>query len=961
MGFNSLQEDDANRTKAMFREILDSIPTNGTAHSYQGRELFFEFLHYLKGWPVWNAFNGFTSFDASKETADVNINPGHRALWESKPHIRPMVKGFAPDLEIIEGWDLDQEVAGTSQDPQGSYISPLGPESICAKIFTVNFMFGPSTQDDGPNDSQAEIERRTGLGRNCQGVQCQFSNMIRYLNTTDLAPSIDGDQKVVSYFLSRPQPSGNLHPALWEYAKAGGTVAPLALSDDPEEIVAALTEVIKQILSISTTFTAAALPVNSFDRSQVLSDVFLALFQPTDHIANKYWWGNVKKLKLQGIDTIGEEVVLVDANNQPAIAPDGRIKFGALTFWTEQSGFDVQDPSRDPDENAEKGSDGRSVNRGGSGHKTPGFLGAGPGIANSPGPRRMFYDSGAGALSPLDATSLVASDLRDHIGAPDDDEALSVIQFMRGIAPGSGSDADPPVTLDWMFGSAMHSRPLPVNYGARNSHTKQNPLIYVAVGGNDGALRFIRNTDSGGNQLGREAWAFVPTEVMSNVRRTVREDGALLTGESTVYGFDGAPTLYVEGDVEGTIVSDSRAIIYAGLRRGGSAYYAIDVSDPENPELIWRIVGGENPSHPDFAELGLTFSQPRVGKVNFGGSNGIRPVVVFGGGYDRIYDQRSDIPTGVKGRGIYVVDGLTGELVKHITHPDMSDSIPSTVTVVDTVNDGLLDRMYVGDLGGRVWRVDMTPAGGPDDWRVSLLADLGRYAEYAPAGGAADRRFFHAPDVVLSKTQYQQLDGTMTTVEFDAVLIGSGDRENPLDDVAGPLLPQNWFFMIRDYNTAVLSESDDTAHNLGDFLDVTANTGTLVPQGGAGWALQLTVPGEKSLATPLTLAGIVYFTTYLPPGATASSVCGPAEGSGRLYTVSLQNANPPRNRDGIIVDTDELDPDLRFDTLKSGGIPAEVVLIPQVGKVMRPDFELLTPPFSTRWRTYWYVQEDPVQ
>ena len=976
MGFNSLEEEDGNGTKAMFREILASIPSHAN-HPYQGRELFFEFLSYLKGWPVWNSFNGFQSFDDNTNSANINVDPEHSGRWNdplTRPvlHGRPLVRGFAPDLEVIEGWEIEDQNAGTYvgtyQNRQGTYRSPLGPNNECAKIFTINFMFGVSQQDDGPSDSQEEIQLRTGLPDKCSagvwGQQCQFGTMINHLHTADVAPDVEGHQGVTSYFLSQPNRAGNFPSGMGEYAKWGGTVAPRALSDDPEELVAVLTEIIKEILSISTTFTAAALPVNSFDRSQVLSDVFLALFQPTEQYANRYWWGNIKKLKLQGIDPIGEQVALVDANDQPAIAADGRIRFDALTYWTDPNGFDVQTPERDPDENAVVGKDGRSVNRGGAGQRIPDFLGAGPGMQNSPGPRRMFYDSGPSSLAPLDATESVASLLLADIGAASEAEALDVIKFMRGGTP--ALELDEPVTLEWMFGSAMHSRPLPVNYGARGLHSEQNPLIYVAAGSNDGALRFIRNTDGSGNQLGREAWAFVPTEVMDNVRRTVR-GGELLTGESTVYGFDGPPTLYVEGDVDGTIVEDSTAIIYAGLRRGGSAYYAIDVSDPENPELLWRIVGGENPSHPDFAGLALTFSQPRVGKANVG-AKGIQPVVVFGGGYDRIYDQRSVVPgggdNGIKGKGIYVVDAKTGELIKHITHEEMFDSIPSNVTAVDTTNDGLLDRIYVGDLGGRVWRIDM--AGEPSEWMASILADVGRHAGNDPAGGSSDRRFFHAPDVVLSKTQYQQVDGTVETVEFDAVLIGSGDRENPLDQATNPR-PENWFFMIRDYNTAALSTADvedpgfPSQYILGNFMDVTSNTGELVPKGGAGWALQLTVPGEKSLATPLTLAGRVYFTTYLPPGPGSATVCGPAEGSGRLYTVSLQNANPPRNLDGIIVDTDKLDPDLRFDPLKSGGIPAEVVLIPQVGKVMRPDFELLTPPFSTRWRTYWYVQEDPVQ
>ena len=50
------------------------------------------------------------------------------------------------------------------------------------------------------------------------------------------------------------------------------------------------------------------------------------------------------------------------------------------------------------------------------------------------------------------------------------------------------------------------------------------------------------------------------------------------------------------------ILSDSgdHVYLYTGMRRGGSNYYALDVTDRNNPELLWTIQGGSG----DFAELG---------------------------------------------------------------------------------------------------------------------------------------------------------------------------------------------------------------------------------------------------------------------------------------------------------------------------------------------------------------------
>ena len=38
---------------------------------------------------------------------------------------------------------------------------------------------------------------------------------------------------------------------------------------------------------------------------------------------------------------------------------------------------------------------------------------------------------------------------------------------------------------------------------------------------------------------------------------------------------------------------------------------------------------------------------------------------------------------------------------------EMNNSIPSRITVVDIDGNKFADRMYVGDMGGRVWRFDI--------------------------------------------------------------------------------------------------------------------------------------------------------------------------------------------------------------------------------------------------------------
>ena len=64
MGFEPFEVGDGNGAKQRFHDILDSMPMphGKVSHSYQGKELFFEFFRYLTGQGVYNAHNGYTDY-----------------------------------------------------------------------------------------------------------------------------------------------------------------------------------------------------------------------------------------------------------------------------------------------------------------------------------------------------------------------------------------------------------------------------------------------------------------------------------------------------------------------------------------------------------------------------------------------------------------------------------------------------------------------------------------------------------------------------------------------------------------------------------------------------------------------------------------------------------------------------------------------------------------------------------
>jgi type IV pilus assembly protein PilY1 len=769
---------------------------------------------------------------------------------------------------------------------------------------------------------------------------------------------IAGTQNVISYFLVDSQ---HRNETTNGYARAGGTGNALPLSENPDELVATLNSVFQSVLSVSTTFVAPSVPVNVFNRAETADEVFMALFKADENWLPR-WPGNLKKLRIVE-DLISGRREIQDANGVNAIGLDGRIKPEALTYWT--NGTALSAPS---DNDAVAGADGRAVDRGGAGQKIPGFQVGSPGLSNADGWRKIYAvdtsDTVDGLMS-LDATDQVADLKWPYLTAKwsppasastfaaattaEQVRAREILNFVRGY------DASGSTARNWLMGDPLHSRPLAVNYGSRGTgFDASNPDIRILVGSNDGYMRMFRNTDENGDQDGVESWAFVPDEALTEMPRLEANLAGNPIHPVTV---DGSPAVYLEdvgGDGNLVAADGDKAHLLFGLRRGGKAYYALDVSDPDAPRWMWKITKGSAGSA--FGELGQTWSTPQFGRLRIGGN--VLLVAVFGGGYngdddgDSLGDLGKDAAnraairsTGTdddEGNAIYIVNVVDGSLIWKVNqgstegydasglayrHPNMVDSFAADVSALDTNGDGLLDRVYAGDTGGTLWRIDLAGAidtnndtvpdtvvyGDPTTWQVNRLANVGRHGV---SGVQNDRRFFTRPDIV------QTLDGSGA---FDTVLIGTGDREDPNGTEI-----DNWFFSFKD--RGIISGLPDNSRyplEINSVGDVTnpcfADQSCMVmPSLANGWKLRLAGSGEKNLAPAVTSSGVILFTTFEPTPPT--SVCGLSEGQGNLYAVSLVDASPVFNLNlandtlqAIVLD--------RVMPLASGGIPVEAVVL----------------------------------
>jgi len=414
-----------------------------------------------------------------------------------------------------------------------------------------------------------------------------------------------------------------------------------------------------------------------------------------------------------------------------------------------------------------------------------------------------------------------------------------LIQFIQGYdsyAKNKGSNVVK--KRDWLLGAIVNSRPLVIPYGDSRS--------VIFAGANDGMFHAFDNV------TGEELWGFIPDDLLNRLRN-------LTSGNKLEYFVDGSPKAYI---------TESQKIIVFGLRRGGSYYYALDVTDPDNPKFLWEI----GPETTGFSEMGQTWSTPQIGKIKL--ESGEKVVCFVGGGYDETQDRKNPTSEDKKGRAVYVVDLFTGQQVwrwDFARDPNMKYSIPSDISCVDTNGDGYIDRLYVGDTGGRLWRFDISES-DPTAWSGSTLFN----SSAGLLGGS--RKIFSRPDVTLEKG-------------FEMVFFGTGDREHP-DETK--VLNQIYAIKDRSLNSAV-SEKDleNVTDGVNDLKGI---------EGKEGWFMNLENKGEKALAPPVVVFGVAYFTTFAPEGS---------EGIARIYALNYKNGGPiidlnaENNTEGIKIDSSD--------------------------------------------------------
>ncbi|MGI9221131.1 MAG: pilus assembly protein [Woeseiaceae bacterium] len=462
-------------------------------------------------------------------------------------------------------------------------------------------------------------------------------------------------------------------------------------------------------------------------------------------------------------------------------------------------------------------------------------------------------------------------------------EALSAT--VLGLT-GAQGEPDLDELLDWIrganvqknkhtVGDALHAQPAAVVYGG--SASDPDTVVYTAT--NNGYLHAVSGRD------GEELWAFIPEQILANQTRLYLDPDAW----HKQYALDGnIVPVTKDVDRDGVIEADDGDFVYLifGMRRGGQAYFALDVTDKHAPSLLWMF---------DSNESGESWSTPSVARMHVAGAlqNADKAVVVIGGGYDTVHDTAAH-PVGAdgSGAGIHILDLISGErlwragmdaganLLLNAVDRAMNRAIPNRIRVIDLNSDGLADRMYASDLGGQIWRFDIDNGRSANQLVAGgVIAQLGANGLRTRPSAAQTRRFYNAPDVSLITDVKQQK-------RFLAISIGSGYRAHPLDASAN-----DRFFSLRDPDVfQALSQQDYDNYDViteHDLVEAGRESQPVVSADDRGW--MLTLPdNEKILADSLTFDDHVFVVSFAPDSQAAAK-CVSNNSLNHLYRLNVVN------------------------------------------------------------------------
>ena len=706
------------------------------------------------------------------------------------------------------------------------------------------------------------------------------------------------------------------------------------------QLVTALIDSLSDIISKSQSFTAATVPAS---RTTDGENFYATFFRPSQD--SPFWEGHLKNFEITPsgdiLDASGNCAVGATATTPPC-PTNAPLRTGATGFW------DAADAIPDP------GSRTLYLGRGGTtifsnppawSSVTASDLGLVAGdLSTSPYDQASDLNDLADKIEKSISGCIFGTDCTTRTTDLGDKRILGDIFHSNPLVLGSPNAriGEPSYSS---YSQAKRTRTRVIYAGSNGGFLHAfNAGDWATVDPSDGVTPLVPPRHDRGT--GVELFGFMPSAIRSSIKNLIVDPPP-----RDYYAVDGTPVaadvwLYRDfaspGDPVDPLLGPAwktadqwRTVLIGGLRQGGRSYYALDVTEPgaaSYPGYLWEFpcddcANAVNSGVQSWAGyMGETWSEPVITRVRVKADGGTDPngyerwVAIFGAGYDPAgdpnivsYEHLMDGSADVAGRAIFMVDITTGKLLaaKHfsptatsvtgtqIGFPEMRYAVASAPAVFDLDFDGFADVVFIGDLGGNVWKWVVSSVGddpvnnivGDDNlaqpnwpFRLFFRGAASTEPPTFPAAGIHFQSFFFPPTAVLKSGKL-------------VLAFGAGERADPIGDAAlygdGSDANNNHFYVLKDADP--YEQSSPAPDPVLDFKNESTLADNSTLDSVACSTLKASYDGyyltgrdaEKFVTNSVVFLGEVFTLSFMPPNPATVTACT-ASGQSFLYRFDLE-------------------------------------------------------------------------
>lgn len=387
-----------------------------------------------------------------------------------------------------------------------------------------------------------------------------------------------------------------------------------------------------------------------------------------------------------------------------------------------------------------------------------------------------------------------------------------------------------------IYSRVLNATYLDANHKAFKA-SMESRLPAVFVGSNDGMLHaFNANT-------GDELWAFIPTPAIANLANLADKEYGANYHTNYVNGSPVVQDICISGC--GGSGAVWRTILVSGLNGGGRGYFALDITNPSAPTLLWEMHAQNLGAS---GNLGYTFGNPIVTKMLDG-----RWVVLLTSGYNNgTYARKlndgtfvNNSPMGDGGSYLYVLDANSGVLLKTLSTGEGSASSPSGLAKIASYVERMFEnntavKVYGGDLNGNIWRFDINTNA------VTKIATL--------RDGSGN------PQKITTQPELGKVDKNVV------VMVGTGKFLEPADLTN---TPQNSVYGFKDNGqSTAIGRNQLVSQTLTNDRKVTSANKVNFDT-GFGWLIDFPA-GERVNLDPLLINGVLLMPSLVPSSEACS-------------------------------------------------------------------------------------------